>query len=405
MYNGNIPTLRQDLDLSLYNEDGEELILLVDRKKIADKPVIISKDFLTFLLFLDNNFTVDELKDYFKKEFQVENIDNLLGQLYELDELGYLNSEKFYERYVQEVHNYENLLYRPMITANLSYPSEPQDFLLFIDELLKKDTVNFNSKMLDGIIVPHLDLSLENYSHKIYASGYNTIKETNPDLVIVFGTSHFVSSDNFMLTKKNYSTPIGEIETDIDFLNDLTNELNGEITIDEMAHRYEHSIEYPAVILKYLFKGKSKILPILVGSFSNPLINNTSPMLDNKIKNFIEALKRTIAKSNKKIVYIASVDFSHIGKKFGNDFDAKEKLDECKVEDKKSINHLLNLDYEGFFKQNSEHKNKWNICGLNPIYSMLATMDAKQGYFLDYAQWYEEETKSAVTIASLGFSK
>ena len=132
-----------------------------------------------------------------------------------------------------------------------------------------------------------------------------------------------------------------------------------DLTIDEEAHRYEHSTEYPAVILQYLFKGQTKILPILVGSFYDCMVNKTLPSEQEKINKFIRTLQKVLKNSNKKVVYLASVDFSHIGMKFGNEFDALEKLEECKKEDLESIRLIENLDVDGFFQKNAETLNKW----------------------------------------------
>ncbi|MGB9701348.1 MAG: AmmeMemoRadiSam system protein B [Candidatus Kapaibacteriota bacterium] len=403
MLEGKIPTLRKDLDLSLIKQENEEFVLLIDRKKIAETPIAITKDFLTFLLFLDSQFTVDSLKEYLKKEFNFENIDNLLSQIEELDNYGFMESPSFEEKLKANIEQYRKQPFRPMITANRSFPDDAPDFLLFMDELFTKAQSQNEIKNFDGIIVPHLDLSLKNYSHRVYAAGYNAIRESEPDLVVIFGTSHFVSSDYFMLSRKNYETPLGPIEIAQEIIDDLQKELKDDLTIDEEAHRYEHSTEYPAVILQYLFKGQTKILPILVGSFYDCMVNKTLPSEQEKINKFIRTLQKVLKDSNKKVVYLASVDFSHIGMKFGNEFDALEKLEECKKEDFESIKLIENLDVDGFFKKNAETLNKWNICGLFPIYAFMKTMEPRFGKFLDYNQWYEKETQSAVTFASLGF--
>jgi hypothetical protein len=403
MIKGKIPTLRKDLDLSVFKQDGQELVLLIDRKKIAEYPIAITQDFLTFLLFLDSQFTVDSLREYLKKEFNFENIDNLLAQIEELDKYGFLESPDFEERLKKNIEEYKQLPYRPMITVNRSFPADPQDFLLFMDELFSKDESGNEIKNFDGIIVPHLDLSLHNFSHKVYAAGYNAIRDSQPDLVVIFGTSHFASSDYFMLSRKDYETPLGVIEIAQDIIDELQNELKEDLTIDEEAHRYEHSVEYPAIILQYLFKGQTKILPILVGSFHNCMLDKTLPIEQEKIKKFIDTLRNILQKIDKKVLFVASVDFSHIGMKFGNEFDAIEKLDECKNEDLKSIKFLESLDVDSFFKKNAENLNQWNICGLFPIYAFMKTMEPNLGKFLDYNQWYEKETQSAVTFASLAF--
>lgn len=414
MFEGIIPKLRKDLEIRPINHENEELILLYDRKSLAKNPILITPAMFTILYLLEENLTVEKFQELFKNEFKIDNVDNILQQIKELDDLGFLESEKFRKLQKEDENQYHNLPFRPMITAGNSFPAEANEFVSFMENLFSKLNTKNSRTNYNGVVAPHLDLSLEDYSHRVYAAAYNAIKDTNADTYIIFGTSHFAFSSYFMLTEKPYNTPLGNLEIDLELQKRVFEETNKEFgdnylnllrlrQIDEQAHRWEHSIEYAALFVKYLNQNRNiKILPILVGSFHEFLITKKQPISESLLTKFFDILHRIAKESGKKVCWISSVDFSHIGKKFGDHFDAIDKLEECEHEDKISINALTSLKPDLFFEKAILDQDKWKICGLSPIYAQFYAMKPSKVEFLDYNQWYEKETKSAVTIAALG---
>lgn len=413
MFDCIIPKLRKDLDIRPIKHEDKDFVLLNDRKRIAQHPVVVTPELFSILYFLEENITESTFREVFRQEFKIDNVDNILEQLKELDDMGFLESEKLKELLKQDESQYLMSISRPMITAGTSYPYEKDQFLLFMERLFQKKIKTTEDKNSKGIIAPHLDLSLEDYSHRVYAAAYDAISQSEADTFIIFGTSHFAFSSYYMFSEKHYETPLGNLEIDLDLLKTIfensTNSFGDDYLnlikirqIDEQAHRWEHSIEYAAVILSYLFKDrKIKILPILVGSFYEFINANKQPIEDNLISQFLEIIKEVVKNSGRNVCWISSVDFSHIGFKFGDQFDAIDKLEECEYEDRISISSITNLNYKAFFQKAILDKDKWKICGLSPIYSQLIVMEPKRALLLDYNQWYETETKSAVTIAAV----
>jgi hypothetical protein len=133
------------------------------------------------------------------------------------------------------------------------------------------------------------------------------------------------------------------------------------------------------------------------------MAENKNPAENSAINAFINTLKGYVSSNNIKASFIASVDFAHIGMKFDDNFDAIEKLNEVRVEDNKLIDSIIDLAPEDFFNQIATVGDKWKICGTAPIYSFLKSNTFKQAKLNKYNQWYEEETQSAVTFASLSF--
>ncbi|MEN6294524.1 MAG: AmmeMemoRadiSam system protein B [Chloroherpetonaceae bacterium] len=406
MYDGKIPKLRSDIDVQIIEENGTKGIVLYDKRGFAQSPIMVSTEFFLLLELLEEGLSEDELRTMFFREGAEIDISPILENLKVLDEYYFLESPLYFEKLNEDIATYQQIPARPLLTVGRSYPEDLQEFQEFMQHLSNSKRINNSRKDADAIIVPHIDLSLVEYSHPIYAAGYDAIADKDFDTIVIFGTSHYVFSDYFMLTKKPYRTPFGVMENDNEVIDYLVQNFGNTFSFDDQAHRFEHTIEYQAVLSSYFFKNrKIKIIPILVGPFQKFVYENVDPISDPKISTFIKGLTESLQKLNRKPVFIASVDFSHIGIKFGDEFNANEKLDECKQEDFKLIQAIEAMDKKAFFDNIISTKDAWKVCGVSPIYSLLAAVQVGTGYFLDYNQWYEEATKSAVSFASLAFWK
>jgi MEMO1 family protein len=141
----------------------------------------------------------------------------------------------------------------------------------------------------------------------------------------------------------------------------------------------------------------------LVGSFHEYFENRESPDSSVTFLQLIESLQKALHISGRKPLFIASVDLAHIGRKFGDDFDAAPALSNLRFEDRKLIDSIERLDKESFFQKILDDNDKYKICGTSPIYSLLSLNDFNKASFLKYNQWNDIETKSAVSFASFAF--
>lgn len=400
-----LPKIRDDLAFELIESENDKQVILYDPKGYAKQPVQIPISVLPLLQMLDGTFRKSDIE----KALIDENSDNIaeiiepvFNLVYLLDHLGYLETENF--QYLKmELDDYLNSPIRRPVCAGNTYSDDPKHLESQIKAILGSRSSDDIKPDANTIIVPHIDFRVGFGALKTYAAAYHAIKEQNPDLVVIFGTSHYASNDYFMFTEKDFETPFGIVKTDKEIINQLKAKSNGKILIDDLAHKNEHSIELQLVFLQYLFGEKFKILPILVGSFHTFVQTDTLPKDDDHFNELINSLKEVITLSKKKTIFIASVDFAHIGRKFGDDFDALPELDILKEEDRILINHLINFDPDNFFKTVSKDKDRRKICGLSPIYSLMQLNKSSESKFLEYEQWNEIETKSAVSFASLAF--
>ncbi len=399
-----IPKFRKDLRLTVYKEDNTEFLILQDNLNLGSEPVLITSDFYHFIENLRFDATVSDLKSILSS-FDNETINLIIENIEFLDNNFLLDNQNYLQRrdFIQS--EYLSNPIRPYIFAGNSYPKDIKKLNSFLDDLFSSSTEPLSTSKASAIIVPHIDLSLKDFSHPVYCSGYKSVAETDFDLIVIFGTAHNESSDYFMLSRKDYSTPLGVVETNNEFINLWQDKLGYDIHINEFAHKNEHSIEFQVLLSQYFFKNKNfKILPILVGSFYNNIVNKSLPESDIHFYNLVQSFKVAISESGLKPLYIASVDFAHVGKKFGDDFDALNIIDELKVHDMELIDYILNNDKVSFIKKISDDCDKFKICGTSPIYSLLSVGDFTNTQLLKYNQWYEPETQSAVSFASVSLS-
>jgi len=65
------------------------------------------------------------------------------------------------------------------------------------------------------------------------------------------------------------------------------------------------------------------------------------------------------------------------------------------------LEKVAQRDAERFFRFVQTEEDRWRVCGLSSIYTLLGTLDARQGQLLKYTQW--PDPVGTVTFASVIF--
>jgi AmmeMemoRadiSam system protein B len=396
--------LRQDIIAQKIEHEGLEWIMLMDPTGYAEQTIFLSPQFFNILVSIDSEIPVSVIFQFDTESEKLEHIDQILEQIEIVNEMGYLLSDKFLKRKHETDYKYLELKDRPPVCSGNSYPSDIKELKLFLDEFFSlPEKKNFPGNA-SSILVPHIDFRLGQLSSEVYASGYHAISNRKPELFIILGTAHYANSANYMLTRKNFITPLGKTDTDNSAIDYLLKHCPDAFVIDDIAHKAEHSIELQVVLLQHYFAGhKFRILPILVGSMHDYIVKGTNPIHDTIHDAFLKTLQNYINQNKLEVAFIASVDFAHIGEKFDDFYDAKEKLEELEIEDAKLIKMIESADVDGFYNKIASDKDKWKICGTAPIYSLLKANGFKKGELMKYNIWYDQETKSAVSFAGMAF--
>src|SRR5947207_1417010 len=88
----------------------------------------------------------------------------------------------------------------------------------------------------------------------------------------------------------------------------------------ELVHRGEHSIEFQAVFIRYLFGGRRDftIVPILTSFAHDALARGKRPEDDRRVARFLDAVVETAAAQKRRVAFVAGADLAHMGPRFGD---------------------------------------------------------------------------------------
>ncbi len=241
----------------------------------------------------------------------------------------------------------------------------------------KIPNIKNKGKRIIGVIVPHAGLI---FSGAIAAHSYKEISENGfADTFIILGPNHTgMGSGVATMTHGKWQTPLGKVEIDEEIAKKIH---TGIIDSDEKAHLQEHSIEIQLPFLQYISGNKKfKFVPI---SMSMQDIDTN--------KEVGKIITDIIKETNKKIVIIASSDFSHIGFSYMTMPPAGTNVDEyAKTKDKKAIDEILKIDPEKIVE--TVKKENISMCGYGPVSSMIYAakkLGAKKAELLKYGTSYE----------------
>lgn len=388
---------------------GKKMIALHDPARVAPDPILISGELLYILQLFDGHHTRLDIKNQFFKEFGTFLYEDKLNSIIkDLDEKLYLDSENFFKYEFNLQIEYRKTKVRAAMLAGTSYPAEP--------EALKQELTHFfthpdgpglpesptRPKPVRGLIAPHIDIKAGGVT---FAHAYRALAAAEPvELFIILGTGHNAIQKLFACTDKNFETPLGEVQTDREFLDQLQQRVSFDIFSEELLHKNEHTIEFQTVFLQFVLNRQAnwKIVPILC-SFNTAMLGKSVPTAPH-IQAFLAALKETIYRYNKKTCIIASADLAHVGRRYGDNFEPTAGfLSDIKKADLDTITQVEKLETDNFIRAIAADEVQRRVCGFPPIYSLLKIIEADEGKLLHYDQAAVDNYQSTVSFASMVF--
>ena len=194
-----------------------------------------------------------------------------------------------------------------------------------------------------GMICPHAGYM---YSGPVAASAfYELAQDGKPDTVVLMGPNHTgYGSALSMMRQGFWQTPLGNIEINSQLADQITHETSI-IDVDELAHRYEHSIEVQLPFLQFLYGNSFKIVPIcfLMQDYDSAV--EVGRTLD-------KALDAT------NTVVIASSDMTHY-----------ERAETASAKDHAALKAVTELDAKRFYE--TVEAQNITACGYAPITALI----------------------------------
>ncbi len=397
---------------------GKTLIYLKDPLNLA-APLGVSPAGYFILAHLDGHHAMIDIQEAYSKQFgDLLMSDELNGFVAMLDRNYYLASERFFTYQKSVVDEFRRLPTRAPAHMGGMYKEDPLELKAQLDGyfvtpngpgLPTRESRGLTPK---AIVAPHIDF---HRGGPAYAWAYRPLVESEgADLYILLGTSHCGGETPFVLTPKDFATPLGMVETDKEFVSRLQEKCAEDLFADEYLHRGEHSLEFQILFLKYAAQRRAeltgqpekpfKIVPILVTSFHSMLINRTPPEEASSVGTFLRALRELAENESRRVCFVAGVDLAHVGRQFGDrDPITDDFLKWVEAEDQRLVERLAGRDAAGFFNEIAKDQDRRRICGFSPLYSLIHLLNGSQGNHLHYGQAFTPETGSAVTFTSMIF--
>lgn len=402
-----IPGIRRELEIIPLQENGDSYLYFHDPRGYSTKNLALHRQIESLLSLIDGRKSIRDLKPYVGDDITG---DQLLEFVRFLDENGLLNSQRLQSLAEETEASYEESRVHRSVTAGSSYPADPDELKSNLDDAFEqyKGSIRAESHTAKALYAPHIDprVAMENY-----VSAFSPVKNLAPKRVVILATSHYAglypetyNNQPFIVVNKDFDLPLGTVPRDEKAINTIVeyNEESG-TTIQDRAHRREHSIELHLLFLRYLWQHEFKVLPILIRGLDD-LYYMSEGQLGKQLTAFSDKLNKLFGNDDETF-FLISGDLAHFGKKFGDQQPASNMFQNVKEFDRKFLQHAADNHREKLLNLMTEDMDPYRICGFPPLYTFLQSMPDLKGTTLNYDLWDETERKSAVSYGSILYEK
>jgi AmmeMemoRadiSam system protein B len=402
------PRLRP-LVLMPFSDGQRELLLVNDPLGVIEGQPVLGIESLALLELLDGSVSINDLTAALMRESKDLRVAGMVKDFVsQLDRLLMLESPRFEAAWKAMREAYHPLEVRPAAHEGRSYPADPEALRQTLDghfaeaERLRAEAqqpVASATAVPRAVLAPHLDPRRAGAT--IARTYLELVTEGPPLRVIVFGTGHSLLGDPLALTRKHFETPLGRMSCDTEFVDAVAERLGESAYRSEIVHRDEHSIEFQVLYLQHRLRDRPvKIVPILCGGFHALLDSGRTPDEDSAMSALVSAVREAEQQLGGATVYLAGVDLSHVGPRFGDpplDERTRKEIDD---RDHEAIAAAEAGDAARWFRAIAEHDDSTRICGFAPTWAMLRAAEPGPGRLLRYQQ-SDEKDGSTVSIAAM----
>jgi hypothetical protein len=395
------PRLRP-LEVFSTTHDGRPVVALRDPTGATDSVALLPPPLAAVVAFMDGSRTVAEIEaEVAARTGHHLPPDTIAEIARRLDEALLLDSDAFRAHAAVVERRFLQSPTRPAAHAGRSYPASAAELNPMIDRFFSAG--RSPRPLPRGLIAPHIDFGR---GASAYGRAYAPLLGAPPaDLFVVFGTDHNGGDFRFTLTRKHYVTPAGPVRTDGSLVDEMVGRLGGaRLFHDEIHHRFEHSIEFQAVMLRHAFPSADLcVLPVLCGSMHRFVADGRDPRHDAEAERFFEALAESTR--GRRVCFVAGADLAHVGPRFGDRRPLGKAAREALLEsDTALLDHAAAGDGAAFFSAIAEVRDRNRVCGTSAIYALLRMLEGARGRVVAYDQCAaDDEGGSLVSIASVVF--
>jgi len=397
------PALRADIQMIMTRVEGRRAVVFHDPYGLSGQQLAVDAGALPLLRMLDGRHGIRDIQRELTNRSggQQVSLSDIESFLESLDGAYLLDSASFRREMDALFTAFSRDERRPCAHAGTSYDADPARLAQFIEESeAALPDAGLRPSEIHALVAPHIDLRV---ARRTYASAYRHLKGRRYDLAVILGINHHPQDGLFCISAKNYLTPFGETRTDRDFVHCLLDRAQpGTFAASDFGHKIEHSIEFQALFLRH-YLGDTPIVPILCGGIHEFLLAQKSPFEDGRFTGFVETVREEAAR-RKRVLFVAGVDLSHVGLKFGDEVPAESILSRAQSNDRIILDSLLAGDGPAIYANAAETGDSYKVCGLPALVATAEILRGKSGVLLDYQTYREPATSSAVTYAAAMFA-
>ncbi len=370
-------------------EEGQSLFVLRDLEELSDKPLALSAGGMLLVSLLDGRRTAADVAAEFEKQtgnpVEPAVILDLVGALEKSD---YLETPEVAAKRRKTRDDFKLGKVRPAVFAGPSYPADPEALTRTLDGYLKAEDGPGKAMAREpksaaplGLVAPHIDFGR---GGPAYGWAYQALSERKPpDVIVALGVAHVSPDSPWTFTPKPYQTPFGAMEVDGALYDALASKLWYDPRNDEWVHKMEHSLEFQAAWLRWLYGDKApKWVPILVSSFerfSPDGVPSRVPTVSKALDDMAAVLAEEAAKG-RSIMVLNGVDLAHVGPRFGDELELTPELEKkIEAEDRASLVSALAHDADAFYASCVDGDGWRKVCGLSALYTGLRLMKGLSG--------------------------
>lgn len=399
------PKLRP-IDIVPIQIQGRQAYLLRDPERLSPHEIVVPADVVYLISQFDGTHTVREAQVSYVRRFgTLLTTDKIADLLRRLDEAVLLDTERFREFRAKVEADFRARPTRAAAHAGPSYEEGAGALVTTWEPRLAAASPPEDFALDDhrpALIVPHYDMRAAADS---YAAAYALLgRGERPQVVVILGIGHAAGEAPFVLTRKPFETPFGALETDRDLIDKLEQGAPFDLFADEALHRNEHSVEFQAVLLHFLYREGEPpaIVPMLCGGYHRAEDGFADPAQPGAVAEFLELLRETLSADGRRIAVIASADLSHIGARFGQPPPLTQAhLQLARRHDTALLERAQQGDAEGLYQALAVEQDRFNVCGFPAMYALLRALPITEGRLLNYRQAADLQAQSCVSFASV----
>jgi AmmeMemoRadiSam system protein B len=401
-----LPKIRLNLDFMPSPSEEHPGLFIRDPYKYSDAMLIIPPPLVECLQNFDGEHTDLDLKAALVRATNSLDVSDLQQHLTEtLSTAGFLENEVFEHLRRERRNEFAASPVREPAHAGSAYP----DQIAELQETMAGYMAGAPASRLDGnllgLAAPHVS---PEGGWESYRAAYSVLRpEHREKTFVILATSHYGEPERFGLTRKNFTTPLGEAQCDKPLVDWLANRGGRAVEMEDYCFSFEHTVEFQVLFLQHVLGADVKVLPVLCGPFARSLYQGGEPEDDDGVKRFFDAVGELHDRERDRLVWVLGVDMAHMGARYGDDMVAK--ADEGVMlavaeQDRARIDRIAAGDAQGFWERVQENDDDLKWCGSSPIYTFLKAVPDAKGVLRNYEQWNIDEN-SVVSFAAMTFER